>query len=132
MKRVLLSLSAILLCVAVLTGCEPNTPKDVAEKFLTAMYHLDYATAKKYATEETKQQLTQQEETEKRDTANAGTRKSDAQKIKVTLKEPVLTNDSMATVEYTLSDAPTSTKKLKMVKRGGKWLETSYMERLME
>ena|SRR6188768_2144652 len=118
MKKVLLSVTSVLLLAVLLVGCNSGGPKANAEKFLTAFHHMDYTAAKEVSTEETKKQL-ESFESIMGSMANPSM-KEDAKKIKVTVKDPKVDGDN-ATVEYTLSNDP-SPKTLKMVKMNGKWL----------
>ncbi len=56
MKKYIYSLFLVLI-VAVLCGCGPKTPKDVAEKFMTAMLHQQYRTAEQYATPDSRKAI---------------------------------------------------------------------------
>ena len=117
MKKVILSVAAMLVLAVMLVSCNGGGPKANAEKFLNGFHHLDFAAAKEVSTEDTKKQL----ETYEMISANmAQSGKEEAKKIKVDVKEPKVTGDN-ATVEYTLSNDP-SPKTLKMVKQNGKWL----------
>ncbi len=117
MKKILLSLAAILSLTLVITGCTSNSPKATAEKWLNSFYHMDYAKAKELSTDDTKKQL---ESFESMIGMVQQSAKDEAKKIQVTVKEPVINGDN-ATVEYTLSSDP-SPKTLKLVKQNGKWL----------
>ncbi len=117
MKKVLLSMAAIVALAVTLASCNGGSPKAAAEKWLNGFYHMDYAAAKEVSTEETKKQLESFESMMGMMQQNA---KDEAKKIKVDVKEPKVTGDN-ATVEYTLSNDP-SPKTLKMVKQNGKWL----------
>ena len=119
MKKVLTSLTLVVALVIALASCGgSSSPKPAAEKFLNGLFHMNYADAKSVATEETKKQV---EAMEQMTTLMGEKEKKDANNIKVEVKEPVMENDSMATVEYTRSDNPTPMS-LKMVKRNGNWL----------
>jgi hypothetical protein len=117
MKKILLSLAALLTLAVVFSGCNSNSPKATAEKWLNAFYHMDYAKAKEFSTEDTKKQL---ESFESMMGMMQQSAKEEAKKIKVDVKDPVVEGDK-ATVEYTLSNDP-SPKTLKLVKENGKWL----------
>lgn len=117
MKKITLPLLALLL-VAAFAGCNNNSPRAVAENWLTAFYHMDYAKAKELSTEDTKKQLATFESMMGMMQQSA---KDEAKKIKVEVKDPVVKGDE-ATAEYTLSSDPTP-RTLKLVKdKDGKWL----------
>ena len=59
MKKILLSFSTLFLASMMLVSCSKNSPKDVANSWLTSFYHMDYEAAKKVSTEDTKALLTQ-------------------------------------------------------------------------
>ena len=123
MKKILLSaLSACLLSFA-LVSCGGGGPKDNAEKFLNAFYHMEYDKAGEYATADAKKQLDML-------SSFAGmmpdSSKKALQKIKINITDVKEEGDN-ATVTYTVSDpsgnAPEAgDQKLKMVKESGKWL----------
>jgi hypothetical protein len=117
MKKVMLSMAAMLALAVMLVSCGGSSPKAAAEKWLNSFYHMEYVQAKEVSTEETKKQL-ESFESMMGMVNQAG--KDEAKKIKVDVKEPKVTGDA-ATVEYTLSNDP-SPKTLKMVKQNGKWL----------
>lgn len=117
MKKILLSLSALFALAIVLAGCNSNSPKAVAEKWLNSFYHMDYAKAKEVSTEDTRKQL---ETFESMMGMVQQSAKDEAKKIKIEMKDPVVSGDK-ATIEYTLSNDP-SPKTLKLVKENGKWL----------
>lgn len=118
MKKVVVSVLSVLLLAVMLVSCKSGGPKDVAEEFLTDLYHMDFASAKEFATEETKKQLKTLEDIVPKMTSPE--KKELAKKIKVTVREPKIEGDN-ATVEYTLSNDP-GVKTLRMVKQDGKWL----------
>jgi hypothetical protein len=125
MKKVILSAAAVVLAV-MLVSCGSGGPKANAEKFLNAVYHLDYATAKEVATEDTRKQLSNFESIQA--TLATEELKKEVKKIEIEVKEPRITGDR-ATVEYILSIAPASPKTLKMVRQKDKWLaEFSKMD----
>ena len=119
MKKILTSATVVVALMLALASCGGgSSPKAAAEKFLNGLFHMNYADAKSVATEETKKQV---EAMEQMGTLMGDKEKKEAGDIKVEVKEPVMENDSMATVEYTRSDNPTPMT-LKMVKRNGNWL----------
>lgn len=117
MKKVLSSVAALFVMALTLTSCGGGGPKANADKFLTSLYHMEYAAAKEVSTEETKKQVDAYEQMMTMMQQNA---KDEAKKIKVDVMEPKVDGDN-ATVEYKLSNDPTA-KTLKMVKKDGKWL----------
>ena len=54
MKKVMYASLAFVLAAFMLASCSKNTPKDVAYNWLTAFNHLDFETAKKLSTADTK------------------------------------------------------------------------------
>ncbi len=118
MKKVILSVAAMLVLAVTLVSCGGGGPKANAEKFLNGFHHMDYAAAKEVSTEDTKKQLESFESI--MGSMASPSAKEEAKKIKVDVKEPKVTGDN-ATVEYTLSNDP-SPKTLRMVKQNGKWL----------
>jgi hypothetical protein len=134
MKKLILSAAAVLAIAVTLVSCGSGGPKANAEKFLNGVFHKDYAAAKEVATEQTRKQLSTIESIESNN-VGAKIAKEEARKIKVEVKDPVVTGDH-ATVEYTVtypeqlvSNQRSASKTLKMVKQNGKWLaEWSKMD----
>jgi len=127
MKNTVLSIAGMLMLALSLASCSGGGPKANAEKFLNGFWHMDYAAAKEVSTEATKKQLeTFESITSTMMQANA---REEAKKIKIEVKEPVVTGDK-ATVEYVLvGTGDNAPKKLNMVKQNGKWLaEWSKMQ----
>ncbi|MBS1645109.1 MAG: DUF4878 domain-containing protein [Bacteroidetes bacterium] len=118
MKKVLLSVAAVMMLAMTLVSCGGGGPKANAEKFLNGFYHMDYAAAKEVATDDTKKQLESYESIMGSMVQQSA--KDEAKKLKIDIKEPKV-NGEAATVEYTVSNDP-SPKELKMVKVNGKWL----------
>lgn len=118
MKKVILSVTAMLVLAVTLVSCGGGGPKANADKFLNGFYHMDYAAAKEVSTEDTKKQLESYESI--MGSMVQQNAKDEAKKLKIDVKEPKVTGDN-ATVEYTVSNDP-SPKTLKMVKTNGKWL----------
>lgn len=121
MKKILLSFSTLLLASMLLVSCSKNSPKDVANTWLTSFYHMDYEAAKKVSTDDTKALLTQLSALS---SMMPDSTKKELKNISVTIKD-VKEDGDKATVTYSLSggkDAPKDTPPLKLVKQGGKWL----------
>ncbi len=117
MKKLFFPAFGLLALAIVFTGCNTNSPKDAAQKWLTSFYHLDYETAKKYSTEETKNLLTTIEQLR---TLNSDSEKQQMKQLKVEIKDVKEKGDT-AMVSYTLSDSPKE-QKVKLIKIQGKWL----------
>lgn len=118
MKKVLLSLAVLMTFAVGMTGCNSNSPKASADKFLTGLLHYDYEAAKSVSTDATKSMIDMMAQFA---SMMPDSVKSAAKKIKVNIKDSKETSDSTATVTYTTSDDPQE-KKLNMVKQNGKWL----------
>jgi hypothetical protein len=123
MKKILLSALAACLVSLALVSCGGGGPKDNAEKFLNAFYHMEYDKAGEYATADAKKQLDML-------SSFAGmmpdSSKKALQKIKINVTDVKEEGDN-ATVTYTVTDpsnkAPEAgNQTLKMVKQDGKWL----------
>jgi len=117
MKKMLLSLTLLLGLTLTLNSCKTNTPKAVADKFLSSLYHYDYESAKEVSTEETKKML---DMIAQFSDAMPDSMRKEAQKIKIKIKDVKEENDK-ATVLYEISDEPTE-KTIHLVKQEGKWL----------
>ena len=123
MKKILLSVLATCLFSLALVSCGGGGPKDNAEKFLNAFFHMEYDKAGEYATADAKKQLDML-------SSFAGmmpdSSKKQLQKIKINVTDVKEEGDN-ATVTYTVTD-PTNNapeagnQTLKMVKQNGKWL----------
>lgn len=123
MKKFFLAAAALLVGAVVFTSCSSNSPKSVAEKFLTAFYHMEYEEAKKYSTEETKGQMDMMSQISG---MMGDTAKQVAKKKVVDIKD-VKEEGEAATVTYTVKEeagkeATDGIQTLKMVKQKGKWL----------
>ena len=117
MKRIFTSLIAVAALAVILVSCNTNSPKGVAEKWLTSFYHMDYEAAKEVSTEQTKSMLDMMQSFS---AMMADSAKAEAKKIKVDVKD-VKEEGDKATVTYTTSSTPTD-QTLNMVKENGKWL----------
>ena len=123
MKKILLSFSTLLMASMLLVSCSKNSPKDVANTWLTGFYHLDYEAAKKVSTEDTKAMLMQMSAL---GAMAPDSVKKEAKGIVVTIGD-VKEDGDKATVSYTIAQngkaAPSqNTPPLKLVKKDGKWL----------
>jgi hypothetical protein len=118
MRRSLISFSVILLVAIMSVSCNKNGPKDVATNWLNSFYRLDYESAKKLSTEDTKNILaTLQQFT----TMIPDSMKKDSKKIVVTVKD-VKENGDKAVATYVVSNDPGKEQTLPLVKQNGKWL----------
>ncbi len=103
---------------ATLAGCKKNTPKEVANEWLTDFYHLDYDAAKKLSTEETKNLLAQVQQLA---SMIPDSTKQALKKTSTTIKKVDINGDK-ATVTYIVSDNPALEQPLNLVKLNGHWL----------
>ena len=117
MKKVLLSLAAVLVLAVSFVSCNSNSPKASADKFMTGLLHYDYEAAKSVSTEETKKMIDLMAQFS---AMMPDSMKQAAKKVKVNIKDSKEEGDK-AVVTYTTSDDPAE-KKLNMVKQDGKWL----------
>jgi hypothetical protein len=117
MKKLFFPAFALLALAIVFTGCNTNSPKDAAQKWLTSFYHMDYETAKKYSTEDTKKLLMTLEQLSALSNDSV---KQQMKQLKVEIKDVKEKGDT-AMVSYTLSDTPKE-QKVKLIKIQGKWL----------
>jgi hypothetical protein len=101
-----------------LASCGKNTPKAVADKWLTAFNHLDLETAKSVSTDDTKRLLSELEQLTKSVTDS---NKKDLRKITVTIKH-VKVDSNKAVATYITSDNPGREQSLNLVNQNGKWL----------
>ncbi len=123
MKKILLSFSTLFLASMMLVSCSKNSPKDVANSWLTSFYHMDYEAAKKVSTEDTKALLTQLGALS---SMMPDSLKKEAKNIAITISD-VKEDGDKATVTYKKSDkgkdaTPSEASTLKLVKKDGKWL----------
>ena len=119
MKKFLLSFSGLLLAAVMVVSCNKNSAKDVANTWLTSFYHMDYETAKKVSTDDTKNLLSQLQQLTGMISDSS---KTEMKKLIVTVKDVKETGDTAAIAVYTLSDSPTKEQQIDLVKRSGKWL----------
>ena len=118
MKKIIIAFTTLLLVAVMSVSCNNNSPKDVATTWLTSFYHIDYETAKKVSTEETKTLLSSlQQFTNMLPDSN----KKDMKKIVVNVKS-VKEDGDKAVATYTTSDSPGKDQTLPLVKQNGKWL----------
>jgi len=128
MKKLLLSLTAVLVFALGMTSCNSNSPKASADKFLTGLLHYDYEAAKSVSTEETKKMIDLMAQFS---AMMPDSIKQAAKKVKVNIKDAKEEGDK-ATVTYTTSDDPQE-KKLNLVKQSDKWLvQYSKMDNMNE
>lgn len=117
MKKVLLSLTAVLVLAMGFASCNSNSPKASADKFMTGLLHYDYEAAKSVSTEETKKMIDLMAQFS---AMMPDSIKEEAKKIKVNIRDSKEEGDK-AVVTYTTSDDPAE-KKLNLVKENDKWL----------
>ncbi|MCD6012300.1 MAG: lumazine-binding protein [Flavipsychrobacter sp.] len=123
MRKILLSLSVIIIAAMLLVSCSKSSPKEVAKNWLTSFYHLDYEAARKLSTDETKKYIGTLEELGR---YTPDSLKKEMEQINVVVKDERIEGDSLAFVTYNLvmgkvPDAPRD-ETLKLVKKDGKWL----------
>lgn len=123
MKKILISLSAVIIAAMMLVSCSKSSPKDVANTWLTSFYHMEYEAAKKVSTEETKTFISGLQSLSG---MMSDSMKKDAKEIKIEIKD-VKEVDTLATVTYRLTKAGDAKdagndETLKLVKKDGKWL----------
>lgn len=117
MRRIIAPLFTILLSAVFLVGCDSNSPKGIANKWLNSFYHMEYKEAKKYSTEDTQKML---DMLESFGTMVADSQKQNAQKIKIEVKDVIEEGDN-ATVKYKISE-DNMEKSIHLKKVNGKWL----------
>ncbi|MBL7718204.1 MAG: DUF4878 domain-containing protein [Flavipsychrobacter sp.] len=108
---------AILFTMMFLVSCGAGDAEKVAEKWLTAFWHLDYETAEQYSTKETIDVLKMFAMLEERVLSDSAL--AEAKKIKVKVKE-VLEDGGKATVIYTTS-AIQEDQTIFLVRQEGQW-----------
>ncbi|MES2704004.1 MAG: hypothetical protein V4649_15290 [Bacteroidota bacterium] len=118
MKRIIRLLPILALAVILLAGCSKNTPKDVAETWLTGFNHMDFESARSVSTDDTKRLLSELEQlTDK----VADSNKKELKKIIITVKN-VKVDSNKAVATYITSDNPGRDQALNLVKVNEKWL----------
>jgi len=124
MKKILLTVTVLIAATVLFVACNKGaSPKDVANTWLTAFYHMDYEAAKKVSTDETKTLLTQLAQFSG---MVPDSTKQQYKKITVTVKDVKESGDK-AEVTYVIND-PTSKdaadkdQTLHLVKQKDKWL----------
>jgi hypothetical protein len=113
-KIFLIAIAAMLF----LSSCVGGDAKKVAEKWLTAFWHLDYETAEQYSTKETINILKLFKSLD--DKVLSDSAMKEAQKVTVSIKNIVEEGNS-ATVTYSTSIIPED-QTLYLVKENGQWL----------
>ena len=118
MKKIILSLSALMFAAVVLVSCGKSDPKGVAKEWLTDFYHQDYDAAKKLSTEDTKNMI---QTIQGFTSAFPDSVKQKAKQTNITIKDAKIDGDK-ATVKFIASDNPTKEEELHLVKQSEKWL----------
>ena len=105
------------LLLSLITGCSKDSPKDVAQKFLSASARMDYDEARKFATPATEKLL------EMLSAASELTPDSVKKRMEASFEivKEYKRNDTLAVVLYHLKNSDTD-QTLNVVKRDGKWL----------
>ena len=117
MKKVLRSLSVLVIAGILLVSCNKNSSKFVAITWLNNFYHADYEAAIPYSTDLTKKQLDQFSNLASYVTDS---NKKELKKLVVTVKDVKEKGDT-AIATYTVSDNPRD-QNITLVKINGKWL----------
>lgn len=112
----IVAIAAIFFTIA-LVGCSSNSPKAVADKFLTSFYHMEYDKAREVSTEEAKELVNLMEQFALQQPDSV---KQNAKKINVDIID-VKEEGDKATVTYSVSTEP-GEQTLKLVKQNGQWL----------
>lgn len=111
-------IGCLLVVLIVMAACGKNSPKEVANTWLTGFYHLDYDEARKVSTVDTKNLLSAiQQLSDKVSDSN----KKELKNIKVTVKDVKVDGDK-AIATYTTSDNPTKEQNLNLIKQDNRWL----------
>jgi len=117
MRKILLALSTLLVAAMLIVSCNKNSPKEVANIWLTNVYHADYEAAMPYSTETTKKMLAQLAQLSSMINDSS---KKELKKINITIKDVKEKGDtSIAT--YMVSEIAKE-QSLILVKVNGKWL----------
>jgi len=117
MTRILRVCFALIFAGFLLAGCNKNTPKYVAGKWLNAFYHADYETAMPMSTDLTRTQL---EQFEQLSSYVNDSMKKDLKKLTVNVKDVKEKGDT-AIATYTVSDN-NKEQTIVLLKQNGKWL----------
>ncbi len=118
MKKILISFFALILIVATTESCNKGGAKDVATKWLTSFYHIDYDAAKDLSTEDTKNLIASLQQFTSMIPDSV---KNDRKKVNVNVKDVKEKGDT-AVATYTTSDSPDKDQNITLVKVKGKWL----------
>lgn len=102
--------------MAVFTSCNRNSPRQVAETWLTAFHHMDADAALKHSAPATKTLIYTLSSLSG---PIADSTRKELEKIKISIKDIQETNDK-ATVTYTTSDNPKE-RKINLVRQSDKW-----------
>ena len=118
MKKSLSFITLIMLMLALASGCNKNSPKQVATTWLNSFYHMDYEAAKKLSTDDTRNfiSLIQQFSPHLSDSE-----KMEMKKTVITVKD-VKVEGNNAAVIYNTSEMPQKDQPLTLIKQGDKWL----------
>jgi hypothetical protein len=118
MKKISVFFVSVLLMAIISVSCNKNSAKEVATTWLTSFYHIDYETAKKFSTEDTKNLIaTLQQFTN----MVPDSTKKEMKKLNVNVKD-VKEEGDKAVATYTISDNPGKDQTINLVKKDGKWL----------
>ena len=117
MKKYFFSFVAFVAIAFTMVSCSTNSPKSVADKFLTDFYHMDFDAAKKVSTDDTKKMLDMFQQLE---SMMPDSTKQQLKKIKVDVKG-VKEDGDKAIATYVTSDNPKE-QTLHLVKQNGKWM----------
>lgn len=118
MKKILVSVLALVLTAAFLISCNKNSPKEVATNWLNCFWHMDYEGAKKLSTDDTKNFIAQLEQFS---TVISDSSKKEMKKLVITVKD-VKENGDKAVATYVMSDMPGKDQTLNLVKKNDRWL----------
>jgi hypothetical protein len=119
MKRILKAILILIVPIILLSSCSKNTPKQVAETWLNGFNHMDFESAKKVSTDDTKRLLG---ELEQMTNKVADSNKKELKKIIVTIKDIKKVDSTHAIATYITSDNPGRDQALNLVQQNGKWL----------
>jgi hypothetical protein len=118
MRKIPVFFASLLLMAVISVSCNKNSAKDVATTWLTSFYHIDYETAKKFSTEDTKNLIaTLQQFTN----MVPDSTKKEMKKLSINVKD-VKEEGDKAIATYTISDNPGKDQTINLVKKDGKWL----------